>query len=116
MRNSSAGESSIGPPATGRKFFGMRLKFLHPSAPQLNSYALGDVFTGGAELAVYLPKTELTPLQTFRGPGRLAGTLSVLQFAQSRVPFQAGVAGIPTISGQFISQPLAPTPDGNEGS
>jgi hypothetical protein len=96
--------------------FARRPKFLHPSAPQLAIYKLGKILNGGAELAGYIPKTELTPLYMYRGPGRLACTLSVLQPVQLWVDLSIPIAGVPTVAGQYILQPLAPTPDGQSGT
>lgn len=87
----------------------------HPTAHQLYNYLLGEIFLPGAEGEVFLPLNN-NPLYNFRGAGRLAGTLSVLQPAQVRVPFMIGQAGIPTIAGQIIQQPLMTPDNGDTGS
>lgn len=88
---------------------------LHPMAKELYQYHRGYRFDPGSSAETFQPLHEL-PLQSFRGRGRLAGSLRVTQPPQvwyNKQVTPMGLGGIQT--GQIISQPLydpsVPIPD-----
>ena len=92
-----------------------QIKIQHPVAHQLYSYHLGQRFDPGAQAEIFIPLNS-NPVQSFRGPARLAGMLNVFQPSQLNVPMMVRTNGIGGIqAGQIISQPLI-VPDGETGS
>lgn len=85
---------------------------VHPTADELYQYALGEIYTPGAQGEVFLPLTT-NPLYSFRGTGRLAGSLRPTQPPQVIVQPAVMVAGIPTIAGTFAFQGVT-DPDGSD--
>lgn len=82
------------------------VRILHPIADELYQYVLGRRFDPGAEAEVFEPLFAL-PVINFRGRARVAGTLAILQPAQTYFTPQIGVVGLGGIqAGQVISQPL----------
>lgn len=78
----------------------------HPIAHQLYQYRLGRRFDPGAMAEAFDPLFAL-PTISFRGPARLAGTLSVFQSPQIWFNQQVGIVGLGGLqAGMLISQPL----------
>jgi hypothetical protein len=78
----------------------------HPLAQEAVMYKVGDVFLPGAGNEAYETPWEL-PVQLIRGPGRIAGALSVTQPPQVWFNAQVGLNGLGGLqAGQIILQPL----------
>lgn len=69
-------------------------------------YSLGRRFDPGAPAEVFQP-TLRNPVYLFRGPGRVAGFLQVLQPPQVQFVAQVGTQGLGGVQvGQLYGQPL----------
>ncbi len=86
----------------------------HPLAHQFYNYILGRRFSPGAQAESFEPRYQ-NPIFSFRGAGRLAGSLMATEHPQVYVARPAvPIAGIPTTAGQYILQPLLD--EGESGS
>jgi hypothetical protein len=86
--------------------FRHQARISHPGAPTLYSFHQGRLINNGAQTMAFNPLFQL-PNIVFRGAGRVAGSLNVMQYTQlnynNSVPMSS-FGGIQV--GQIVGQPL----------
>jgi len=90
------------------------IRIQHPLNHELYQYALGIRFDPGAMAEAFEPLFQL-PVLSFRGRGRVAGTLNKFQPPQVWFTQQNGVVGLGGLqAGGLVGQPLL-DPENFEG-